>query len=114
MGRPTANKFITGLQDVDDYCRQHFNQPLYRCRTEDRQSTLAYFEKRDPPWSGMAGKIQARLLGTPFFTTMKSCTAIAYCTSEKGATKGLSYVLIPGSFHGCIPKLPGQKAWATK
>jgi hypothetical protein len=114
MDKRSANKFITGLKDVDDYCRHHFDRPFPECPEQERLSTLAHFEKKDKPYPGIAGKIQSKFLGNPFFTTLKNCTVIAYCTSEQGATKGLSYVLIPGSYRGCIPKLPGQKAWATK
>jgi hypothetical protein len=112
--KPSANKFIEGLQDVHDYCRNKYGRPFHELDDHDRISTLTHFEQRDKPLPGRAGKAYSRLLGTPFFSTLKNCTVIAYCTSEQGATKGLSYVLVPGSFHGCILKLPGQKGWATK
>jgi hypothetical protein len=112
--KPSANKFIAGLQDVDDQCRHRYGRPFQQLNEDDRIATLTHFEQRDRPYPGIAEKVHSRLLGTSFFSTLKNCTVIAYCTSEQGATKGLSYVLVPGSYHGCIPKLPGQKGWATK
>ena len=114
IDRPSANNFIDGLHEVDSWCRHHYSRPFQNCTGEEKRSTLTHFEQLDKPFSGIAGKIQTRLLGAPFFTTLKDCTAIAYCTSQLGATKGLAYELIPGSFRGCIPKLSGQKGWATK
>jgi hypothetical protein len=114
MDKRSANLFIDGLKDADHHCQDRFGRPFHECTEKDRQSTLAWFEKRDKPYPGIVGKIQHKYLGTPFFVSLKNCTIIAYCTSEQGATKGLSYVLIPGSYRGCIPKLPGQRSWATK
>jgi hypothetical protein len=114
MDRPSANNFIAGLHDIDSWCHHQYSLPFKDCSDERKRSALTHFEQRDKPFSGIAGKIETHLLGAPFFATLKNCTAIAYCTSQLGATKGLSYSLIPGSFRGCIPKLPGQTAWATK
>ncbi|HVU95085.1 MAG TPA: gluconate 2-dehydrogenase subunit 3 family protein [Puia sp.] len=113
MTRPTANNFIRGLKDIDDWCIQKYNNPFQHCRDNEKSAALAHFEEKDRLLKGIGGKIQRKLLGDPFFLSIKRCTAIAYCTSETGATKGLAYVLVPGSYHGCIPFSPGQKAWAT-
>jgi hypothetical protein len=114
IDRASANRFIDGLQDVDAWSRHRYGRPFPECRAQERATALEHFARRDQPLSGIAGKIQKKLTGKPFFSTLRDCTVIAYCTSEQGATRGLSYVLIPGSYQGCIPKSPGQRAWATK
>jgi hypothetical protein len=110
----TLNIFIDGLKDIEAYCRSNYGHSFSDCTGPDRISTLARFEKRDRPLSGILGKAERRFLGKPFFTTLKEFTVIAYCTSEQGATHGLAYVAVPVSYHGCLPWQPGQPAWATK
>ena len=79
----------------------------------DQEAALLYFEQKGQPYKGTAGKLEARLTGRSFFRILKDYTVEGYCTSAAGATKGLAYLYIPGSFHGCIPLQPGQKGWAT-
>ena len=110
----SANRFINGLTEVDHYSRNQYNRPYEACTEQEQETILQHFEKTDQPFKGLAGRAEVKFLGKPFFTTLKEYTIQGYCTSEAGATKGLSYVLIPGSYHGCITKTPGQPAWATK
>ncbi|HEV3414241.1 MAG TPA: gluconate 2-dehydrogenase subunit 3 family protein [Puia sp.] len=112
--RMSANKFIDGLKDLDHYCHSHFDKPYEQCSTRDQQDVLHYFEKKGTPYGGIIGKAEQAYLGRSFFTTLKQYTVEGYCTSQPGATRGLSYLYVPGSFHGCIPLQPGQKAWATR
>jgi hypothetical protein len=112
--RRTLNKFIDGLKDLEAYCRSTYRHPFADCTATDRIATLTRYEQKDRPLSGIWGKAQNRLLGKPFFTTLKEYTVVAYCTSEQGATRGLAYVAVPVHYHGCIPLQPGQPAWATK
>jgi hypothetical protein len=112
--RMSANKFIDGLKDLGHYCQSHFDKPYEQCSESDQQAILHYFEEKGTPYKGIVGKAQDAYLGRSFFATLKKYTVEGYCSSEIGATKGLSYLYIPGSFHGCIPLQPGQKAWATR
>lgn len=112
--RISANKFIDGLKELDHYTRNHYDRSYEQCRADEQAAVLRHFEEKGKPFGGLVGKAQNKYLGRSFFTTLKEYTVKGYCTSELGANKGLAYVLIPGSYHGCIPKLPGQKAWATK
>jgi hypothetical protein len=111
--RKEQNTFIRGLQDIQDHCRHTYGKPYQHCLAADQAATLSYFEEKDRPYKGLPGKLENRLLGRPFFTILKDYTVYGYCTSQPGATMGLAYVYIPGSFNGCIPLQPGQKAWAT-
>lgn len=111
--RKTQNKFIDGLRDLKEYCWFAYEKPYQRCTLAEQTAVLTHFEKQGKPFRGIVGKAQNRFLGRSFFTTLKDYTVEGYCTSEQGATKGLVYDYIPGSFHGCVPVKPGQKAWAT-
>lgn len=42
---------------------------------------------------------------------LRSYVLFAFYTSERGATKQLAYVPIPGKYEGDLPLQPNQKAW---
>jgi hypothetical protein len=44
---------------------------------------------------------------------LQELTILGYFTSEIGATQALAYDPAPNGYRGCVPLLPGQKAWAT-
>jgi glucoside 3-dehydrogenase (cytochrome c) hitch-hiker subunit len=112
-GVKEQNKFIDGLKDLQGYCRSEFGKPYQSCNSGEQEKVLTHFEKKGRPMGGLAGKVQNRYLGKSFFTILKDYTVEGYCTSEQGATRGLAYMAVPGSFHGCIAMQSGQKAWAT-
>lgn len=111
--RKEQNRFIDGLKDIQDYCINKYNRPYERCAAAEQEAVLQRWEQAGRPKNGIAGKVETRLLGRSFFTLLKEYTVEGYCTSEPGATKGLVYLYIPGSYKGCLPLKPGQKAWAT-
>lgn len=113
LPRKEQNTFLTGLTDVQEHSRAHFGAPYERLSPKDQVTVLAHFEEKGRPWKGTAGKIRQRYLGRSFFTLLKFYTVEGYCTSRLGATEGLAYLYIPGSFQACLPIKPGQKAWAT-
>ena len=113
MERKEQNTFIDGLKDVQAYCSSKYDQGYEHCTTGQQERAMAYFEKKSRSMHGLAGKVRLRIMGRPFFTLLKDHTVEGYCTSEAGATKGLTYSYIPGSFSGCMPLQPGQKSWAT-
>ena len=112
--RISANKFIDGLKELDQYSQGHYGHPYEQCAENEQIAILQHFQEKGRPFRGIIGKAQDKYLGRSFFTTLKAYTVAGYCTSQAGATKGLAYALVPGSYQACIPKLPGQKAWATK
>jgi|ERR1022692_391895 hypothetical protein len=111
--RKSQNKFIDGLKELQHYCSSSFSKTFQQCSLQEQQQTLKHFEQRGKSPSGIVGKVEKRFFGKSFFATLKSYTAEGYCTSEAGATKGLSYLYIPGKYIGCMPLKPGQKSWAT-
>jgi hypothetical protein len=110
----TQNKFIDGLKELEHYCLSQYKRRFQDCSAEEKNSVLDYFEKKSRAYTGIVGKVQNYLLGRNFFATLKQYTSEGYCTSELGATKGLAYIAVPGSYNGCIPLKANQKSWATK
>ena len=109
-----ANKFIQGLESLESYTKSRFNKEFVDCSANDKIEVLKHFQEVGRDFNGLVGKAESKYLGRPFFATLKEYTIMGYCTSELGATKGLSYLLIPGRYQGCVPLQPGQKCWATK
>lgn len=58
----------------------------------------------------------ARLDGIDYATLalLKELTILGYFSSEAGATQALAYDRVPGSYRGCIPLAPDQRAWAFR
>jgi hypothetical protein len=110
----SQNRFIDGLKELRKYCQSQFGKAFESCSDQQKKKVLDYFEQQSIAISGNIGKVESKFLGLPFFTILKIYTAIGYCTSEDGATKGLAYDYIPGKYIGCMPLGPKQKAWATK
>ena|ERR1700761_115255 len=111
--RMEQNQFIKGLKDLQSYSHSQCDRLFQECTPQQQEKILTRFEAKDRRLPGIAGKVEGRLMGRPFFSILKAYTVEGYCTSEAGATRGLSYVQIPGSFKGCIPLAAGQRAWAT-
>jgi hypothetical protein len=109
----SQNKFIDGLKELEKYCSSSFSKTYQQCSPQQQQQTLKHFDERGKSYNGVIGKVENKFFGKSFFDTLKSYTVEGYCTSEAGATKGVSYVFIPGKFIGCMPLQPGQKSWAT-
>jgi hypothetical protein len=113
LPRKEQNRFISGLKDVQAYCQDKYGHGFEECKDHEQEEALAYFEIKGRSYPGIAGKVSHRLLGRSFFKLLKDLAVEGYCTSRRGATEGLAYLYIPGSFHGCVPLEPGQKCWAT-
>ena len=110
----TLNRFIEGLQDLESHTHSRYSMDFNQCSPSEKEEILHYFEERSRPMNKLVGKAENKYLGRPFFETLKWYTAECYCISEKGATLGLNYIAVPGSYQACIPLAPGQRAWATK
>ena len=112
--RKTLNRFVDGLVSVDAYSSHHYNKPFETCSKTEQREVVRYLQQRDRIQTGVVGKLRKKMLGKPFYTTMRQYTIEGFCTSEKGATQVLRYVAVPGKYIGCMPLLPGETAWATK
>ena len=108
------NKFINGLEDVEEFAHAKYNHSFVDCSQQERNVIADHFEKRDRPYKGIPGKVSYKLLGDSFFTILKKYTVSGYCNSLVGATKGMAYDYVPGRYEGCVTLKPGQKCWATE
>ena len=112
--RPTQNRFIEGVKELMNYSHSEYKKSFIDCTIEEQSSILKHFQKKGKPYKGIIGKVQNKFLGKSFYVTLAEYTTYCYCTSELGATQGLSYVLVPGNYNGCISLDKHQKTWATK
>lgn len=111
--RKEQNRFVDGLKDIQQHCQKEYGRGYEQCAAAEQEAAMLLCEREGRPKAGIVGKVEARLLGRSFFSLLKEYTVEGYCTSEPGATKGLAYLYIPGSYKGCLPLQPGQRAWAT-
>ena len=112
--RPSQNKFIDGLKDLISYSNSTYQKSYIDLTSKEQAVVLRHFQKLGKTNQGIIGKVQNKFLGKSFYTTLSEYTVHGYCTSELGATQGLSYVLVPGRYNGCVPLEPNQRTWATK
>jgi len=108
-----ANTFIEGLKDLARHCRSNYDKDFEACTPDQQYAALQHFEQKDRPFKGVLGKAQKKFLGQPFFPLLRDYTGRFYSLSELGGAKGFAYTAVPGAWHACIPKEPGQRAWAT-
>lgn len=112
--RASQNRFIDGLKAVDPYSVNRFGKPYVNCSRAQQIEVMQHIEKEEKPFDGIPGKVQRKLIGNSFFTTLKEYTCYGYFTSMIGATQSLAYVYTPGHYWGCVPLKAGQKAWAIR
>jgi Gluconate 2-dehydrogenase subunit 3 len=97
-------KFYADLTQFEQDTRAQFGRSFVECDNTQRNARVRA--------SLEAAKTAGNQQGQPFFFAMKELTVTGYFSSEIGATQALEYVPIPGSYQGCVPLKPGQKAWA--
>ncbi|HZK62698.1 MAG TPA: gluconate 2-dehydrogenase subunit 3 family protein [Puia sp.] len=112
--KKTLNRFIRGLQDLEAHTRSRYDKDFLQCTEQEKEKILLYFEHLSQPVSDRLGRAKNKVLGSPFFETLKQYTVESFCISEKGASLALRYIPVPGRYQGCVPMEPGQRAWATK
>ena len=108
------NIFIDGLDNLEKRSLVKYDSTFIECSTVEKTEILAYFAANSVYSIRILNKINNKFFGGSFFNTLKNLTIEGYCTSMLGATKGLAYDYIPGTFVPCIPFKAGQKSWATK
>jgi hypothetical protein len=109
----TLNVFIAGLQSLEAYTASRYKKGFIQCTDSEKSEILRYFEEGAQPLNRVLGRAKEKFLGGKFFHTLKQYTVEAYCISEKGATRALRYIPVPGRYDACIPLEPSQTAWAT-
>jgi hypothetical protein len=111
--KKTLNRFIEGLKDLESYTFSRYHRDFIRCSEDEKLAVLHYYDQKSAVTHSLFEKIRNRLIGYPFFVTLKKYAVQGYCISEKGATIGMRYIAVPGKNLPCIPMEPNQKSWAT-
>src|SRR5258708_21576631 len=89
--RKTQNNFIKGFTDLMDRTRKNGPKPFGECSLSERTAILTHFEEQGQLYPGIAGKLQHKLAGDSFFTTLKKNTILAYSRSKRGANYALPH-----------------------
>jgi hypothetical protein len=113
LEKKERNTFINGLKKIDAYCINVHHKEFLHCSHSERLDALKYM-RDDLHLSSFWKKVQRKITGRSFMDILRELVVVGYCTSEAGATQGLAFDFIPGSYTGCISLRPGQKSWATK
>ena len=103
--------FFSWLVSFDEMAAAQYGKGFLECPTQAQEALVVQQESNTLALL----KEQATTTGAeilPFFSIVKELTLVGYFTSEIGATQALSYVAVPGEFHGSVPLQPNQKAWA--
>ncbi len=110
----TQHNFLSGLADLEEYVFKNYNHGFMACSKKEKITILKYYEAKSAYKLKIIDKVNNKVFGMPFFIKLKQLTVEGYCTSQIGATQGLAYDYIPGTFASCIPLTTNQKSWATK
>jgi hypothetical protein len=110
----TLNRFVSGLQELEEYTRSKYHREFIDCSTIEKESVLAWADQKSATTNSLFEKAKNKYTGRPFFEMLKTYSVYGYCISEKGASTGLQYNAVPGRYLACIPLTPNQKSWATK
>jgi hypothetical protein len=107
-------RFLSGIEDLEAYTLRNYGVDFLRCAAPEREKVLLYFAQKGWTSNTLFNKVEQKLFGQPFFLRLRALTVEGYCQSKLGATQGLAYDLIPGSFEPCTSLNPSQRSWATK
>lgn len=104
---------FAGLDDVEQYTKKKYSLSFIECNDYNKILVLERFQNLGRFDNKFLNKVKTKLLGPSFFELIKELTTKAYCTSQIGATQGLSYEHVPVSYIACMPLLSNQRSWAT-
>ena len=110
----SQNRFINGLISLEERTIAQFSHSFLECRPAERRKIIEYYNDNFNSTNTLLLKVETKLIGKPFFATLKEFTSIAFFTSEFGATKVLQYSHVPSKYIGCINIDPNQVSWATE
>lgn len=108
------NTFLRGLKRAQLYSQEQFGYSLSECDDDECFQVVRWMEQASKPWLDVPVviKIRNKLFGRTFFQLVKTLTVEGYCTSEVGATQGLAFDAVPGSYVPCLTIHADHKTWA--
>lgn len=108
------NKFLLGLEDVEDRAMRTYGRKFMHCTIAEKGEIYESLISHVGYSISILNKISNKVLKEPFIVKLRDLTVEGYCLSKLGATEGLAYDYIPGTYQSCIPLKLHQKSWATK
>jgi hypothetical protein len=96
-------QFIAGLARLDAVAKAKYGQGFVALPSARRVTLLHALDEGRAPFGDE---------DQDFFRQLKSYTALAYYTSEAGATRELVYLPVPGGFKGNVPLKTIRRNWA--
>jgi hypothetical protein len=110
--------FREGMRQVDDVARKANNASFMEATPPQRLAVLTSLDqeqKRVMDAREMNAGEATTAVKQPahYFRMMKELALLGYFTSEVGCTEAMRYVESPGRFDPCIPRVPGEPAWAA-
>jgi Gluconate 2-dehydrogenase subunit 3 len=94
VNKDDQEKFIKGLDEVNERAKKQFNQSFSECTIAQRENILKGFEKKESDEKDNAAF---------FYGLAKRLTIEGYLKSKYIMTNVLKYELVPGRFHGSVP-----------
>jgi hypothetical protein len=110
--REQQGQFMAGIEDLEHFCFTKYGLPFLECDTTKKRAVLDHFSGLN--LSKILLKLKNKLFGQSFFSVLQNLTVEGYCVSRLGATQGLAYDFVPGTFEPCTRLNTNQKSWATK
>jgi len=95
--------FFDGFQKLQFYCQNHFKTSFDQLNRESQKEVLQKLF--------IETNIDSFPKAQQWASQIRSYVLLAFYTSERGATKQLAYLPIPGKYEGELPLQPNQKAW---
>ncbi|KQS32308.1 gluconate 2-dehydrogenase subunit 3 family protein [Pedobacter sp. Leaf194] len=108
------NHFVDGLNDFEQFSTSNYGKPFLELTAKEKGSIVQHFSDNANYRYPILNKINNKFFGESFFSKFRNLTIEGYCGSRLGATEGLAYDYIPGTFKACISIQANQKSWATK
>lgn len=104
-------KFLKGLQQLDETARTTSGQSFIKCTPAQREALIGGIESRvaaagssvkgSPAATGGSASSTSEL--DFCYSVMKRLTILAYSSSQFFLTKVHVYELVPGRYRGCVP-----------
>ena len=107
---PVINLLLTDCREPDEQRRVVDGLKQFRSTVGDHFASMSQTDREN--WLRRIDAEAKAANGEHYFTLLRELSLQAYFSSEIGATKALHYIMTPGKWVGCIPLLPGQRAWA--
>src|SRR5277367_6356963 len=68
----TLNRFIKGLQDLEEYTQSKYHKEFSACSQEEKEAVLSWAEQKSKVSNSLLDKIKSKFTGRPFFEMLKT------------------------------------------